>query len=119
MSTIKQSEMFLLLAIAQGLIRNRYAVTTDERLTSNLRADMLARKGEETIIVELKVVSSTAGVKAAVKSARNQLARIDGILGFVAVGVQGTQDIFLDKALDSRLRYTAEDFHAEILSPTP
>ncbi|XDF33606.1 MmcB family DNA repair protein [Paracidovorax avenae] len=118
MSSTRQAEMFVALAIAQGLIRNKYQVETEVRLQSGRRADLLAYKANETFVVELKVVQDESLVQRAVAEARRQLQKLPEIEGFVAVGVQSAQTIYLDELLRKKMKFTSDDFKAKILRST-
>lgn len=115
------SERFVILSLAQALLRKGYDIQADHRMPNGKEVDLLVQKpqGRTRFFVEVKVVSSSSRVRQSAHAARQQLARYTtaSIKGFIAIGISGTETVFADPELISIIGGSSSDIDLHPLSP--
>ena len=96
-------ERFVVLALAQALVRKGYTVDWAHTPPSVREVDLIAYKASttSTLMVEVKLAKRPADVTRLAKSARSGLRDFLGPndKGYVLIGVAGTNDVFADAEL--------------------
>ena len=115
------SERFVILSLAQALLRKGYDIQADHRMPNGREVDLLVQKpqGRSRFIVEVKVVNSASRVRQSANAARQQLSRFTSasIRGFVAIGISGTETVFADPELISLIGGSSSDMDLHPLPP--
>lgn len=114
-------ERFVVLSLAQALLRKGYEVEADHRLLSGGVVDLIAHlPGKRPqIAVEVKVVPTSSQVTSAAAKAREQLSllKLPKVQRFVAIGIQGTDIVFADAALIALIAESSTDIDLRPLPP--